>query len=285
MKPVKHYNWLQVVESCSVVSCIVGSIVSIVYQQLVYVSVPLGVALSLNLINRLKFQQQIRQYNKTTTSEVHQAIQSIHQQVQIVPAQTADLDSVSKSLLQLQQTTRTLSEQFNTRTEMQEVEQLKTQVTQLTHHLNTFSLRFDNLSTYTEVDTSEIECTIINLSSQLNTLIRQVDAKAEIQVIEELKAVLNENNNRTEAQIRELNAQWQAFDLNQMNSDIARCQSQIYHISQQQEKAPSFDPNYWEEQLNEVERKKLTTQKENMTRLVAAVKQLQSDKAATEAAI
>lgn len=283
MNSVKQYNWLQVVEGCSVVSCIVGSILSVVSQQLMYVSVPLTVALSLNLINRSKFQQQIRQYNKTTVSEMHQAINSLDQQVQTLPTQSVDLDPVFKSLLQVQQTTRTLTEQFNTRPETQEVKQLKTEITELNNLFNTLSVRLDNLPTYTEVNTSEIERTITNLSSQLDSLTRQVNAKPEVQAIEELKEALNEI--KTEAQVKALQAQLQAFDLNQVNSDSAKLQSQINHIIEQYSKTPSFDPNYLEERLTEIERKNSTTYKDNINRLVSAIKQLQSDKTVTEAAI
>ncbi|BAY47285.1 hypothetical protein SAMD00079811_49020 [Scytonema sp. HK-05] len=285
MNSVKQYNWLQVVEGCSVVSCIVGSIVSVVSQQLMYVSVPLTVALSLNLINRSKFQQQIRQYNKTTVSEMHQAINSLDQQVQTLPTQSVDLDPVFKSLLQVQQTTRTLTEQFNTRPETQEVKQFKTEITELNNLFNTLSVRLDNLPTYTEVNTSEIERTITNLSSQLDSLTRQVNAKPEVQAIEELKEALNEIKNETEAQVKALQAQLQAFDLNQVNSDSAKLQSQINHIIEQYSKTPSFDPNYLEERLTEIERKNSTTYKDNINRLVSAIKQLQSDKTVTEAAI
>lgn len=158
MKSVKQYNWLQVVEGCSVVSCIVGSIVSVVSQQLMYVSIPLTVALLLNFINRSKFQQQIRQYNKTTVSEMHQAIHSLDQQAQTLPTQSQDLDSVLKSLLKVEQTTQTLAQQFNTRPEMQEIKQLKTEISKLNHLFNTLSLRSDNLPSYTEsVDSNELQ--------------------------------------------------------------------------------------------------------------------------------
>jgi chromosome segregation ATPase len=285
MNSVKQYNWLQVVEGCSVVSCIVGSILSVVSQQLMYASVPLTVALSLNLINRSKFQQQIRQYNKTTVSEMHQAIDSLGQQVQALPTQNVDLDRISKSLLQVQQTTRTLTEQFNTRPETQEVKQLKTEISELNNLFNTLSVPLGNLPTYTEVNTSEIEHTITNLSSQLDTLTRQVNAKPEVQAIEELKEALNEIKNETEAQVKALQAQLQAFDLYQVNSDSARLQSQINQIIEQYSKTLSFDPNYLEERLTEIERKNSTTYQDNIYDLVSAIRQLQSDKTVTEAAI
>jgi chromosome segregation ATPase len=285
MNSVKQYNWLQVVEGCSVVSCVVGSLVSVVSQQLMYASVPLAVALSLNLINRSKFQQQIRQYNKTTVSEMHDSLNSLHDRIQQLPTQTGDFDSIRKSLHQLQQTTRTLSEQFNTRPETQEVKQLKTEMTELTNLFNTLSRPFDNFPTYTEVDTSEIERTLSNFGSQLNTLTTQVNAKPEIQAIEELKEALNEIKNGTETQVKVLEAQLQAFDLNQINSDIAILQNQINYISQQEEKALSFDPNYLEERLTEIERKNSSTQQDDIDHLVSAIQQLQSEQAVTETAI
>ncbi|KAB8315002.1 hypothetical protein SD81_033955 [Tolypothrix campylonemoides VB511288] len=207
------------------------------------------------------------------------------QQVQTLPTQSVDLDPIFKSLLQVQQATRTLTEQFNTRPETQEVKQLKTEITELNNLFNTLSVRLGNLPTYTELDTSEIERAITNLSSQLDTLTRQVNANPEVQAIEEFKEALNEIKNETEAQIKALQAQLQAFDLNQVNNDTAKLQSQINQIIEQYSKAPSFDPNYLEERLTEIEIKNSTTYKDNINRLVSAIKQLQSDKTVTEAAI
>jgi DNA repair exonuclease SbcCD ATPase subunit len=285
MKPEKRYNWLQVVENCSVISCLVGSIASVVSQQLVYTSVSFAIALSLNLINKSKFQQQIQQHHKTTTSETHQAIQSLHEQVQTLPTQIVDVDPIYKSLLQLQQATRTLSEQFNTRPETQEVEQLKTQISQFTHLLKTLSLRFDNLPTYTEVDTSEIERTVAHLSHHLDNLSKQVNAKLDQQAIEELKVALNQIKNETETQVKALKEQLPTFDFNQISSDIANLQNKIHEINQQYLKTPSFDLNYLEERLSEIEKKNLNSHKDHISRLLPVIKQLQSDKAITEGEI
>jgi uncharacterized alpha-E superfamily protein len=144
---------------------------------------------------------------------MHQAINSLDQQAQTLPNQSLDLDSIFKSLLQVEQTTHTLAEQFNTRPETQEVKQLKTEISKLNNLFNTLSVRFDNLPSYAEVNTSEIERTITNFSSQLDTLRRQVNAKPEVQAIEELKEAYNQNTVHINQQLETV--QQQVFVLNE----------------------------------------------------------------------
>ena len=249
MKSTKHYNWLQIVESCSVASCIGGSIASIIYHQLAYASAPLAVALSLNLINRSRFLSQMRQQTRSEIVDVHRSVKSVDLKVQALSTKTTD-DFVNKSLFQLQQTTQALTKQFNARPETHLMEQLSKAIAQLEEGLNVLSLRFNNLPTPTETDTSQIESGITNLSNQLNVLVKQVNAKAEAEAIEQLNGSVLEIQQKTKAQIQDLEAQIQAFDLNRTNSNIAihsnisRLQRQIDQFSQQiQSLPPPYDPS------------------------------------------
>ncbi len=285
MKSVKHYSWFQVAEGCSVASCVVGSIASVVYQQLAYASAPLAVALSLSWINRSKMLQEVRQHNKNTVSEMHQAIQSLQKQVQKLPNQTTDIEPIRKSLFQLHQTTQFLIEQFNNRPETQVVEQLKMGFIEMTNHVNDLSISFDNFSTPTEINITDIEGAIAHLNSQLEALGKQVNAKPEAKEIDKLNQALSDIQSATEVQIKTLKAQLQAFDFNQVNNNIAKLQSQIHLIKEQQEITPQFDPHSLEERFIEFEKKNLTTYKDHIARLLSAIQQLQADKTATEAAI
>lgn len=285
MNSIKHYNWFQFVEGCSVASCIVGSIASIVYQQLAYTSAPLAIALSLNLINRSKLQQHIRRYNAREMSEMHQAIESIQKQIQTLPTHTTDIEPIRKSLFQLHYTTQIMGEQFNSRLETQEIEQLKIGLVEVNNHLNALSRRFDVFSVPRENDVSEIESAIVNLTSQFKNLVKQVNAKSEVKAIDKLSQALSNLQSETEVQVKTLKAQLQAFDLNQINHNIAKLHQQIYQINEQQEKTPRLEPHVLEERLIEFEKKNLTTYKDHIARLISAIQQLQGDKATIEAAI
>ena len=259
MKSAKHYNWLQIVEGCSVASCIAGSIASVVYQQLAYASAPLALALSLNLINRSRFLSQMRQQTRSAMVDVHRSVESLDQKVQALPTKTTD-DSINKSLFQLQQTIETLTGQFNARPETQEVEQLGRAIAQLANHLNILSLRFDSRTTPKEIDTSKIESEITTLGNQLNVLVKQVNAKPEAQALEQLNKVLEEVQQKTKAQIQGLEANLRTFDLNRtssntaINSNIARLQNQTDQLSQhRQDLPPPFDPSPLEERIAQQE--------------------------------
>lgn len=119
------------------------------------------------------------------------------------------------------------------------------------------SRKFYSLPTPQEIDPSKIESGITNLSNQLNALVKQVNSKAKVEAIEKLNGSVQEIQQKTKAQIQNLEAQLQAFDLNQTNShtaihsNIARLQSQIDQFSQQiQDLPPPYDPSPLEQRYH-----------------------------------
>lgn len=106
-----------------------GTVAAAVSQQAVYAAAPLTVALSLNAINRHRFQQQTQQYTKNAIADVHQVIQSLHHQIHTLPpAETVDLDPISQSL-------ETLVHQFDSRPELEQIQELQEAISSLPHPL------------------------------------------------------------------------------------------------------------------------------------------------------
>ncbi|MBD1925142.1 hypothetical protein H6F74_02420 [Trichocoleus sp. FACHB-90] len=106
-----------------------GTVATAVSQQAVYAAAPLMVALSLNAINRHRFQQQTQQYTKSAIAEVHHVVESLHHQRHTLPpAKTVDLNPINQSLAQLAQ-------QFDNRPELGQIQELKDALSSLPHPL------------------------------------------------------------------------------------------------------------------------------------------------------
>lgn len=75
--------WLEIAEYTAIVGSVVGTVAAVKFQQLAYASAPLAVVVSLNLINRQRFQQQIKQYTSSATADVRQEVQPLFQQAEI----------------------------------------------------------------------------------------------------------------------------------------------------------------------------------------------------------
>lgn len=94
----KNFHWLDIVETLSVLGSIGGSIASVVSQQVVFTSIPLSLAVGLNLINRRRLLDSIDQSNQTTIAQLTQ---------KNVGTQT-ELGTLTEQLAQAQQLTTDL---------------------------------------------------------------------------------------------------------------------------------------------------------------------------------
>ncbi len=79
-----------------------------------------------------------------------------------------------------------LNQKFNTQSETQAIKHLQTALAQLTEQLNTITLRLGDSSTDSNIDLMGLQTALIESNSQLNALHQQVNARPEIQSIEQL---------------------------------------------------------------------------------------------------
>ncbi|WP_413165998.1 hypothetical protein ACL6C3_05375 [Capilliphycus salinus ALCB114379] len=105
----KSTDWWKMAEYASVAGSTIGSIVAAAwYQQILYAATPISAALWLNLINRQRFEQQVRQYTQSVIADVHTVVQSLQEQVQNIPTEPAELDPITEVLTELQRVTQSL---------------------------------------------------------------------------------------------------------------------------------------------------------------------------------
>ena len=118
--PSNKFHWLELVEWATLGSSVVGVMGAFITKQFIMAGVPLTVALSLNIINQKRLQRQIG-HERTAISKIHQDLQLLNQQVQVLPNQKVNKDffqnvlDITNQLNQLEESlSKTVSnENFN----------------------------------------------------------------------------------------------------------------------------------------------------------------------------
>ncbi len=126
--PLKHLNNLlsqrdnlELAEYGTVAVSVIGSLVAAISGKILYAAAPLTVAAALNLVNRQRFQEHTRLYITSEIADIHNVIQSFHQQLNqslpdsspdiypaLSPAETLDLSPITDAISQLQRVTERL---------------------------------------------------------------------------------------------------------------------------------------------------------------------------------
>jgi len=126
--PLKNLNnllsqrdHLELVEYGTVAVSVIGSLAAAISGKILYAAAPLTVAAALNLVNRQRFQEHTRLYITSEIADIHNVIQSFHQQLHqplpdsspdfypaIAPAETLDLSPITDAISQLQRVTERL---------------------------------------------------------------------------------------------------------------------------------------------------------------------------------
>ncbi len=93
-------DWLEVAEYASIVGSAIGTIVAGLSGQIIYAAAPLTAAISLNFVNRQRFEQQVQQKANSAIAGVELAVKSIQQQVQTLPGESKELHTAFSNLQQ-----------------------------------------------------------------------------------------------------------------------------------------------------------------------------------------
>lgn len=93
-------EWLELAEYASVAGAAIGTIVAGLSGQIIYAAAPLTAAISLNFVNRQRFEQKMQQKANSAIAGVELAVKSLQHQVQTQPGEPKELYS---AVLDLQQ--------------------------------------------------------------------------------------------------------------------------------------------------------------------------------------
>jgi hypothetical protein len=88
----------------------VGTLVAAWYQPIIFAGTPLTLALILNVVNRQRFEQDMRQYLDAAITDVRMVVELLHQQIQLLPPESNanELDPITDVLTELQRVTQGL---------------------------------------------------------------------------------------------------------------------------------------------------------------------------------
>ena len=224
---MKKQHWLEIAEYASLVGSVAGSTAAFVSQQVVYASAPLTLALSLNLVNRHRLDQQTRRSTSAVITQVEQRlssdVHSVRASLQSLPPTTEmsnfsrvsgqvqqNRDAVAQIQIQLDHLNhklKNLPPSFDPSYLKQRVQQLEHVVLELQQQsgtaefekaiallraqLNTLAQRFEHRLNSPELDLiSEIEAKISQLGAQLHALSQKFNTRTEPQAIEQFERML-----------------------------------------------------------------------------------------------
>jgi len=97
---LNQHNWLELAEYASVAGSALGTLAAALSGQIIYAAAPLTVALSLNLANRQRFEEQVRENANSAIADIHVVVESIHRQVHALPRDSQDLKPILSDLQQ-----------------------------------------------------------------------------------------------------------------------------------------------------------------------------------------
>ncbi|CAD5938771.1 hypothetical protein PCC9214_01780 [Planktothrix tepida] len=187
LKPSRNpVDGWKLAEYVSVGGTALGTLIAAWYQPVLYALTPLSAALLFNLVNRQRFEQDMRQSLDAAITDVHGVVESLHEQLQTLPPESNELDPITDVLTELQRVTQRLEknalrqedwEVMNVRFQlMQEaIDKLKTSTQTSTPHWE--GQEHQSLTTALEAwvsqsvaDSATIHTQIDQLSQQVNTL-------------------------------------------------------------------------------------------------------------------
>jgi len=187
LKPSRNpVDGWKLAEYASIAGTAVGTLIAVWYQQIVFAGTPLTFALILNIVNRQRFEQYMRQTVDAAITDVQGVVQSLHEQMQTLPPESNELDPITDVLTELQRVTQHLEknalrqddwEVMNVRFKlMQEaIDELKTSIETSVPHLEgndqqALTTALEALVNQSVADSATIHTQIDRLSQQVNTL-------------------------------------------------------------------------------------------------------------------
>jgi hypothetical protein len=227
MSTNNNYFW-NFAEFVALSSSVAGAIKAVTTQQLIYAVAPLTAALLINVIHRSRLQRQIRQ-ERSNIREIHQHVEALHQKVNILPDQATQTENFRHHLSGLEERILLLNEQFESRTETQDISEVTDQTMRLTAHLDklvinqkqlkqqiqkytksftselkALTIRFDNIPRLSETEELEHISLILNQVSNIQQHIEDLDTSA---------SNLHDSNRGIKQELQELTNKLQKTDI------------------------------------------------------------------------
>ncbi len=176
----RSVHWLDLTEILSLVGSGVGLVVAILSQQAIAAALPLTLTVSLNVVNRKRFQQEIQHENQAAIAQVQSLLNSL--------PEPADIQTLAQQIRKLDYTDRVMAGQLEALKHQVKVQLKPEQIAGLQDAIA--SLRAD----FTEIQQRNLQRQELEnqLQGQLQQLYDRLDRmEAERQPYEEMRRVEN----------------------------------------------------------------------------------------------
>jgi chromosome segregation ATPase len=244
-------DWVEVAEYASIAGSAIGTIVAGLSGQIIYAAAPLTAAISLNFLNRQRFEQQVQQKANSAIAGVELTLKSLQQQIQTLPGESKELYTTVSNLQQklrsleshiipdVQATLTSLQEQMQAHpADSQELYGILSELQQKLVSLENSALR--------ELDWENVNVRFLLMNEKLTE-------------VKNIKAELQERSDEVDFnQIQDSLGQLQVL-LDRPTIDVARMQTEMQQLQQQ---------------VSELQRQNQQIVKPYLQRLTRAVKQL-----------
>ncbi|SKB11592.1 conserved hypothetical protein [Planktothrix sp. PCC 11201] len=186
LKPSRHpVDGWKLAEYVSIAGTAVGTLIAAWYQPILFAGTPLTLALILNVVNRQRFEQDMRQDMDAAITDVRMVVESLHQQIQLLPPESNELDPITDVLTELQRVTKGLEknalrqddwEVMNVRFQLiqETIDELKTSME--TSGLNFEKNDQESLNTTLEAFVSQSITDSATMQIQIDQISEQVNA-------------------------------------------------------------------------------------------------------------
>lgn len=250
MKASNENNGLRVAEKVSVGASVAGTLAAIWSQQMIVAAAPLTLALSLNLINRGKFQQKLEDDITAIVSEIDNRIQLVDKEV------SGEMRSLQSSVQDLSLASKNVESQ-----------PIKTEISYLQKQFVNLEEAFSNLSYITAKEKPEITQTLATFDP---TYLEQQIVELKTTVIE-LEGIIYQNEQKDkiaqlQANMATLSADFKdRAELRQI-TELRRITDSIQQkITELPTTTASFEPRYLEQEIHQL--------KQNLVELKSDFKQ------------
>ncbi len=125
---MNKFPWLEIAESLALFGSVVGTVMAVISGKIIFCATPLSLSLLLNLTNRYRFEQQTRIKTLAAIMLVDQDLFRVKESIHKLQQQQGVLE---ETIAPIKTQVEELTEKFNARYEIQQIEELKETLTNL----------------------------------------------------------------------------------------------------------------------------------------------------------
>ncbi|MBZ8180726.1 cell division protein FtsZ [Oscillatoria salina] len=177
-------SWLEIAEIAALATSVVGTVAAAISSQVAYAAAPLTVTISLNLLNRYRFEQRKEDYTTSAIYDVHRVVESLHQQMHKRQysggdnsSLEAEIASIYSQLQALEYKIHPLVGELVQRTQMPDFQAIEAELRDLKEKLQTLDIINPLVSEVKQVQSEKAMTTraIAQLRNQLDLLAKRLD--------------------------------------------------------------------------------------------------------------